>query len=149
MLPAWIRAKVTTELPEMTEEEGVPPDAVFGPRPRAVDGPDLLEKTLTQAEHMENRRAYVESMNFRVHTPAGHDDYSGEARYDLANPGNGLLTVWPSTGRKLVYGPAGWLRLEELLSADDPRPEPTDRSGTNPLGVTRQPDFPMPKVEPR
>ncbi|MFL6128888.1 MAG: hypothetical protein ACJ73E_07465 [Mycobacteriales bacterium] len=58
-------------------------------------------------------------MNFQVHTPTGCQDYTGAARYDVEHPGGGLLTVWTGDGRKIVYGPAGWHRLEEQPVADD------------------------------
>jgi hypothetical protein len=73
---------------------------------------------------------YVRRMDFQVHTPSGTDDYTGDARYDVEHPGGGLLTVWSGNGRKVVYGPAGWHRVEELTLVRDEeqrsRPDGTD-----------------------
>jgi hypothetical protein len=53
-------------------------------------------------------------MEFRVYTPSGeHEDYSGSADYEISHPGHGLLATTRDDGTKVVYGPAGWLRLEE------------------------------------
>ena len=63
-------------------------------------------------------------MSFQVHTPSGTDDYPDRARYDIEHPGDGLLTVWDGAGRKVVYGPAGWLRLEERFASGPARTGP-------------------------
>lgn len=53
-------------------------------------------------------------MEFRVYTPSGeYEDYSGSADYEISHPGHGLLAATRDDGTKVVYGPAGWLRLEE------------------------------------
>ena len=59
-------------------------------------------------------------MDFEVYTPSGSQAYTGQARYDIEHPGGGLLTVWTHDGRKIVYGPAGWYRLEETPSTANP-----------------------------
>ena len=69
-------------------------------------------------------------MDFEVYTPSGSQAYTGNARYDIEHPGGGLLTVWTDAGGKIVYGPAGWYRLEERLSTASPEPKTTRSPGT-------------------
>ena len=52
-------------------------------------------------------------MTFEVHTPEGSHAYSDDARYDVEHPGAGLLAVWTHDGRKIIYSPGGWHRVEE------------------------------------
>ena len=56
-------------------------------------------------------------MSFRVHTPSGTDDYSDADRYDYLHPGWGSLVVIRADDTKVVYGPAGWTRMEETPPA--------------------------------
>jgi hypothetical protein len=51
-------------------------------------------------------------MEFIVHVPDGEDSYHGESRYRIGET-NGVLTVYTEDDKVLLYGPAGWLRLEE------------------------------------
>jgi hypothetical protein len=57
---------------------------------------------------------YFRYMSFRVHTPSGNDDYSDADRYEYLHPGWGLLVVTRGDETKVVYGPAGWSRMEDF-----------------------------------
>jgi hypothetical protein len=60
-------------------------------------------------------------MSFRVHTPSGTDDYSDADRYDYLHPGWGSLVVIRADDTKVLYGPAGWTRMEETPPAGSRR----------------------------
>lgn len=51
-----------------------------------------------------------------MHTPGVEEYYQGTSRYEIG-AGNGVLTVSGDDGKKIVYGPAAWLRVEEQSDA--------------------------------
>jgi hypothetical protein len=53
-------------------------------------------------------------MYFKVHTPGeAEQSFSGDSTYEVSEA-NGVLTVDDRKGeRKIIYGPTGWLRVEE------------------------------------
>lgn len=55
-------------------------------------------------------------MEFTVHTPGLEEHYRGNSHYEIG-AGNSVLTVSADDGKKIVYGPAAWLRVEERSDA--------------------------------
>ena len=45
------------------------------------------------------------------------EHFHGNSRYHIGD-GNGVLTVWAGEDKKIVYGSAAWLRVEEALEDD-------------------------------
>jgi hypothetical protein len=62
-------------------------------------------------------------MDFKVYTPDGVDSYQG-AIYAMDREGAGTLQVQTAEGKRILYGPTGWRRLEEVPAPPPPPPPP-------------------------
>jgi hypothetical protein len=61
-------------------------------------------------------------MNFKVHTVGTVTDYyHGDSSYQIGEA-NGVLTVDQESGGKIIYGPSGWLRVDERADDDGGAP---------------------------
>jgi hypothetical protein len=57
------------------------------------------------------RSCEAQGMDFRVHRPDGHENFTGTSRYTFSE--KGFLVVHTNDGRRLTYSPSGWTRIEE------------------------------------